>query len=171
MTTATMNRPAVWWSEDITPAQVVQIIKEAFPRVRAVYFGEATRQWWALVGRAGVDETWVEADSPQTLYEKIVGRTPHLPRRPATRPTAPPSWPAVGPDGRATPQMGTSLPTVHPSTFQQTAAHQWSPSPQMLGTSPRHVASSRRPLRSKLGRWRRLVDRCRRALGISNGGD
>lgn len=86
-----------WWASDIRSEHVAAVIRDAFPSVRSVYFGHATRRWWALVG-----DRMVEAADPDQLYRQIR----------ATRPSAPPPWPSVGPDGRATPRS--PLPLFEP---------------------------------------------------------
>jgi hypothetical protein len=155
VTAATMELPSAWWAEDIKPDQVVRIIREALPRVRAVYFGEATGKWWALSGWAGIDETWVEADTPQMLYEKIVDAAPRLPHR-QVRPSGPPPWPSRRPDGRATLSPSVSAPVTRLPASPQMSREQWAP--------PSHREEpSRSSLYPEPGRWRRFLDRCRRA--------
>ncbi|TDC79202.1 hypothetical protein [Actinomadura sp. 7K507] len=152
MTAAIARRSPAWWAGDVRPDQVVQVIEDAFPEVRTVYFGNATGKWWALYGRQGIDERWLEADTPQGLCEAIIESVPRpLRRRP--HPDAPcrvSQVSTVRTGGHAVPPR--SGPAPVPRAGVSAAGH------------------FTHPLFPPPSRLRRLLDGCRHRL-LGEGGD
>ncbi|WP_067826970.1 hypothetical protein [Actinomadura kijaniata] len=163
MTTATMNRPAVFAVADIGTEQVVADIKRHFPGVLA-WFGEFTGKWWAVV-----DDRMIEADTPGQLHQQISDASPKtivgvlVEETGAVGSAAPPPWP---------------LPAPRPPAPLRVNAARREPAPRCVDVLPRHVDVSPRRTESAYpppfpepGRWRRFTDRRRRLLGISTGED
>lgn len=169
-----MNRPSTWWSPDIAPDQVETIIKEAFPSVDFVHFGEASRQWWAMVhGRM------VGAADLDQLYERIITEEAGkpgprgavaAPPASADGPISPPPWPAQRPDGRATPRTGAPLPMLRQSVIPSAGAAGRMLLPYCPDASQRPAAPLYPPLYPPPGRLRRFLNACRRFF-LGDGGE
>lgn len=167
----TAGRPSTWWAPDIGPDQVEALLKEAFPSVDFVHFGEASRQWWAMVhGRM------VGATDLDRLYERIIAEEagkpePRIavaaPPTSADGPSSPPTWPSQRPDGRATPRTGAPLPRLGQSVISSAGAAGRRPLPHRPGASQRPAA----PLYPTPGRLRRFLDACRRFFLGEDGED
>ncbi|TDC75212.1 hypothetical protein [Actinomadura sp. 7K507] len=144
MTAAITHPSPAWWADEIRPDQVVKVIENAFPEVRTVFFGNATRKWWALYGRQGIDERWLEADTPQQLCEAIMESVPRPLRR--------------------RPHHDAPCPVSQVSTVR-TGEH-----PVPHGFGPASVPRAGVPA-SHPGRLRRVLDGCRRFFLGADGED